>query len=86
MSIADDEEACAKDASAKADYAAAAVPAPTDPTYHGAVRLIEESFDLYADIAARSQNESVMLAAQEMAARAVQRLTAARQCVIGTVA
>ena len=86
MSIADDEEASARDAAARTSRLAAAKPVPTDPTYHGAIRLIEEAFDLYADIAARSQNEAVMLAAQEMAARTVQRLGAARQRVVGAVA
>jgi rubrerythrin len=86
MSIADDEAACAMDASAKSSRSDAAVSAPTGPTYNGAVRLIEEAFDLYADIAARSQNEAVMLAAQEMAARVVQRLSALPQRDIGAVA
>lgn len=86
MSVADDEEASARDAFLKSGRQGTAIAIPTDPTYHGAIRLIEEAFDQYADIAARSQNEAIMLAAQEMAARTVQRLSIARQDAIDAVA
>jgi rubrerythrin len=44
------------------------------PTISGGMRLLEEAFERYSDIADRSKQEDVLQAAQELAARAVQRL------------
>ena len=72
LEIARDEEDCAREAGA----------APASPADHPSsgvgdgLRLVEEAFERYADIAASAQNEAILSEAQRLAARAVRRLAA----------
>jgi rubrerythrin len=69
-----DEEDCARAAAARIARNLPNEVAGMPPTVGGALRLLEEAFDRYSDIAGRSPEESVMQEAQLLAARAVRRL------------
>jgi rubrerythrin len=72
--VAEDEADCARE-SAQRGGLALSEPGPKGaPTFAGGMRLLEEAFERYSDIADRSKQEDVLQAAQQLAARAVQRL------------
>lgn len=75
MRTADDEDSCAREAEAHTGilrHTQTHVPAPS---LEDGLRLLEESFERYSDIAERTKNEVVMNAAQALAERAVKRLS-----------
>jgi rubrerythrin len=90
IEAAEDEEDCARGAAARIGRDLRDEAEEIRPTVGGALRLLEEAFDRYADIAGRSTEESVMQEAQVLAARAVRRLGLAhstlRRSPIGSAA
>jgi rubrerythrin len=74
VEAAADEEESARDAAARIGRDLPDGAADIRPTVSGGLRLLEEAFDRYAEIAGRSTEESVMEEAQTLAARAVRRL------------
>jgi hypothetical protein len=74
IEAAEDEEDCARGAAARIGRDLPDAVEGSRPTAGGALGLLEEAFDRYADIAGRSTEESVMQEAQLLAARAVRRL------------
>lgn len=71
---AEDEESCARQA---ADHSGKSLPEATEhglPTIRGGRLLLEEAFERYSDIAARSKDEEVMSQALLFAERASRRL------------
>lgn len=72
---AHDEGSCAREAASRAG----AMPPPQRrieaPSVEDGLRLLEESFERYSDIAGRTKDESIMREAQSLAARAVRRLS-----------
>lgn len=71
---ADDEDACAGEASSHGADIATVAAATSAPTMEGGLRLLEEAFDRYADIAERTRDEAVKHQAQLLSERAVRRL------------
>lgn len=71
-----DEEACARAALGETGAAPAAL--PDEPTMEGGLRLLEEAFERYADIAERTRSEAVMRQAQTLAERTVRHLSLIR--------
>lgn len=72
--VAEDEADCARE-SAQRGSLTLDLPEPEKaPTISGGMRLLEETFERYSDIAERSKREDVLKAAQHLAARAVRRL------------
>lgn len=69
-----DEEACAREAEGHVDHASPVAAQLSPPTTEGGLRLLEEAFDRYADIAERSHDEAVLHQAQILTERAVRRL------------
>jgi hypothetical protein len=49
----------------------------TPPTSEDGIRILEEAFNFYSDVAERSKDEAVVGEAQALAARAVRRLALA---------
>jgi len=72
--VAEDEADSARESAERGGRALPEPGAETAPTVVGGMRLLEEAFERYSDIADRSKQEDVMQAAQQLAARAVQRL------------
>jgi rubrerythrin len=72
--VAEDEADSARESAERGGLALPEPGAETAPTVVGGMRLLEEAFERYSDIADRSKQEDVMQAAQQLAARAVQRL------------
>lgn len=79
VEAASDEEACAREAAVRAGAQLDRDAVDSFPTVGGGLRLLEEAFDRYADIAERSRDEAVMHEAQALAARAVRRLGAVQR-------
>jgi rubrerythrin len=73
--VAADEARAARDAAMRVGRTMADAPSVASPTLFGGLRLIEEAFDRYADIADRAKDETVMREAQLMAERTVRRLS-----------
>jgi rubrerythrin len=78
LAAAQEEERDAQEAAACIGQTLPSEALAAPPTVDGALRLLEEAFDRYADIAERSKNEAVVQAAQRRAGQAVHRLTLAR--------
>jgi rubrerythrin len=72
--VADDEAGSAQESAQRIDLTLSELGTDSAPTVAGGMRLLEEAFERYSDIADRSKLEDVMQAAQRLAARAVQRL------------
>jgi rubrerythrin len=72
---ADDEADCAREAASRTGAIGADRSPVEAPPVEGGLRLLEEGFELYSDIAERAGDESVMREAQSLAARAVRRLS-----------
>jgi rubrerythrin len=83
---ADDEEACAREAAQRLGRGLAGPSDPVEPSLDGALRLLEEAFERYADIVDRSKVEDVMHEAQSLAARALRRLNLVRGGIRNMVA
>jgi|SRR5215469_3272673 len=77
VDAADDEENCARQLAAGSGHKLSEEALDVPPTVDGGLRLLEEAFDRYADIAERSPDERIMHEAQLLAARAVRRLSLA---------
>jgi rubrerythrin len=71
---AEDEENCARHAVDRTGKNFPQAIAPASPTIRGGRRLLEEAFERYSDIAARSKEEEVMSQALCLAERASRRL------------
>jgi rubrerythrin len=71
---ADDEENCAHQMVDRTGKTFPQPVAPASPTIRGGRRLLEEAFERYSDIAARSKEEEVMSQALSLAERASRRL------------
>ncbi len=76
--IAAEEAVCAKDAAARSRISLSKSDDRLPANLTGGVRLLEEAFERYADIAERTGDESVLVAAQHLAAQAIDHLTRAR--------
>jgi rubrerythrin len=73
--VASDEASCARDLASRIGLQLKESSRPDDPEIEQGMRLLEEVFDRYADIAERSKDEKVVQAAQMLAERAVRRLS-----------
>jgi rubrerythrin len=71
---AKDEEACARGAMGPPGGSSPSLAADIPPTAAGGLRLFEEAFERYMDIAARSRDEAIMRQAQLQAEQAVRHL------------
>jgi rubrerythrin len=71
---AEDEESCARQAIECIGKGFPEVTDAASPTIRGGQRLLEEAFERYSDIAARSKEEEVMSQALSLAERASRRL------------
>jgi rubrerythrin len=72
---AEDEDLCARDAESRGGIARSIAPQVIEPNIEDGLRLLEESFKRYADIAEHAKDEAVMLEAQRLAERSVKRLS-----------
>jgi len=72
---AEDEDICARECEDRSGAARSVHPQITEPTMEDGLRLLEEGFERYADIAEHAKDEAVMLEAQSLAERAVRRLS-----------
>jgi len=72
---AEDEDLCAREAEDRGGLARSVAPQVAEPTLEDGLRLLEEGFERYSDIAERAKDEAVMLAAQSLAERAVKRIS-----------
>jgi rubrerythrin len=70
-----DEENCARDLATRIGLRLGDSRPPASAEVEQGLRLLEEVFDRYADIAERSKNENVVQEAQILAERAVRRLS-----------
>jgi rubrerythrin len=75
IAAAEDEERCAREAAGRIGRALADEALGASPTIDDALRLLEEAFDRYADVAERAKDEGVLNEAQRMAGRVVLRLS-----------
>jgi len=73
--VASDEASCARDLASRIGLQLKESSPPDDAEVEQGMRLLEEVFDRYADIAERSKDERVVQAAQMLAERAVRRLS-----------
>ncbi len=71
---AQDEEDCAREAANHIGRSLPTLAQPDHPTLGGGRRLLEEAFERYSDIAARSKEEDVMQEALSLAERASRRV------------
>jgi rubrerythrin len=72
--VAEDEATSAREAAGRIGLTLSDRGSENAPTIAGGMRLLEEAFERYSDIADRSKQEDIMQAAQHLAARAVHRL------------
>lgn len=72
---ADDEANCAREAASRGGALPLSRLQTEAPSIEDGLRLLEESFEGYSDIAEYTKNESVMHEAQNLAAKAVKRLS-----------
>lgn len=72
---AEDEDLCAREAASRGALERSVASQVVDPTLEDSLRLLEEGFERYSDIAERAKDEAVMLEAQGLAERAVKRLS-----------
>lgn len=72
--VAADEADCARECAQRGGLTLDPPGPEKAPTISGGMRLLEEAFERYSDIAERSKREDVLEAAQHLAARAVRRL------------
>ena len=79
-----DEAHCAREAASRAGTIPPVQRRIDAPTAEDGLRLLEESFERYSDITERAKDESVMREAQDLAARAVRRLSLVCGSVIDT--
>lgn len=75
---AEEEETCAREAASRAGIVQPDRQEIAAPGVADGLRLIEEAFERYADIAERAKDETVLREAQSLAARAVKRLSLVR--------
>ena len=73
--VASDEESCARDLASRIGLQLGDSRPPHEAEIEQGMRLLEEVFDRYVDIAERSKDEKVVQAAQMLAERAVRRLS-----------
>lgn len=73
--VAEDEDSCAREAIGHLGTEPPASLAPLELTAEGGLKLLEEVFERYAEIAERTRDEAVMQQAQILAGRAVRRLS-----------
>lgn len=81
--VAGDEDSCAREALGHLASKAPVSQAVPELTTEGGLKLLEEAFELYADIAERSKHEAVMRQAQILAERAVRRLSLVHGSIAG---
>lgn len=72
---AEDEDTCVREATDRIGALRPAQLQVAQPAVEDGLRLVEECFELYADIAERAKDETVVREAQSLAARAVRRLS-----------
>lgn len=77
IAAASDEESCANEAAALTGQAVPEIAPEDRPTVEGGLRLLEEAFERYSDIAERTGDEEVMRVSMDMATRALRRLSLA---------
>lgn len=75
---AQDEDTCAREAGDRAGVVRPAQLRIAAPAVEDGLRLLEETFERYSDIAEHAKDETVMHEAQSLAARAVRRLSLVR--------
>ena len=73
--VASDEASCARDLASRIGLQLEDSRPPDEAEIEQGMRLLEEVFDRYVDIAERSKDEKVVQAAQMLAERAVRRLS-----------